>query len=204
MILLTGFNPFGGLEVNSSQLIVESIAERTRERGDMVTEVLPTEYGRAGERMRDLIRELRPKAILALGVAMGAPVFRLERVALNLDDSDEPDNSGEVIRGQVIEAAGPVAYWSTLPLTRMLEGLEGLGVPARISNHAGAFLCNHVFYLARHQVELLGIPSRCGFIHVPGESTGATGDCGLPLALIVEGIESCIEVLRSSDIGSHA
>jgi pyroglutamyl-peptidase len=193
---------------NPSELIVESIAERTRESGrpDLVTEVLPTEYRRAGDRMRELIREFRPEAILALGVATGAPFLLLERVALNLDDCDEPDNSGEIIRGQLIEAQGPVAYGSSLPLTVMLGALERLGVPAVISNHAGTFLCNHVFYVARHQVEQLGIPCQCGFIHVPGMSTGSGGktDCGLPLSLMIEGIECCLDVLRYPDAQTNA
>lgn len=200
MILLTGFNRFGELEVNPSELIVESIAGRTRESGrtDLVTEVLPTEYRRAGDRMAELIREFRPEAILALGVATGAPFLLLERVALNLDDCEVPDNSGEIAEGRLIEAEGPAAYWSSLPLMDMLEALERLGVPAVISNHAGTFLCNHIFYVARHRVEQLGIPCRCGFIHVPGVSTGITDgtDCGLPIALMIEGIECCLDVLR--------
>ena len=200
MILMTGFNRFADLEVNPSELIVEAIADRTRESGrtDVVTEILPTEYRCAGDRIRELIREFKPQAILGLGVAMGTPSLRLERVALNLDDSDVPDNSGEIISGQLIEAEGPPAYWSSLPLTRMIEALDGLGVPAVISNHAGTFLCNHVFYVARHQVEQLGISSQCGFIHVPGISAGSGGDIesGLPLPVMIEGIERCLDILR--------
>jgi len=201
MILLTGFDCFGGLEVNPSELIVESIADRARKSGltDLVSEVLPTEYQRAGDRVCELIREVRPEAILALGVAIGVPFLRLERVALNLDDIEAPDNAGEIIQGRLIDAEGPTAYWSSLPLTRMIEALDRLGVPALISNHAGTFLCNHVFYLARHQVEQLGIPSRCGFIHVPGMSFGiGDSDSGLPLNLMIEGIECCIDVLRAN------
>jgi pyroglutamyl-peptidase len=200
MILLTGFNRFADLEVNPSQLIVESIAVRSLESGgaDLVTEVLPTEYRRAGDRMRELIREYRPGAILALGAGIGAPFLRLERVGLNLDDNDGADNAGQIIRGQLIEAEGPAAYWSTLPLAAMIEVLDRRGIPAVISNHAGAFLCNHIFYVARHQVERLGIASRCGFIHVPGVSAGMGDetDCGLPLELMMEGIECCIDLLR--------
>ena len=151
--------------------------------------------------MRYLIQEYQPKVILALGVATGAPFLRLERVALNLNDAEMPDNAGEVISGQLIEAKGPAAYWSSLPLTAMLEALDGLDVPVVVSNHAGTFLCNHVFYIARHQVEQLGIPSRCGFIHVPGVSTGISEDTddGLPLSLMIEGIECGLEVLRAEE-----
>jgi pyroglutamyl-peptidase I len=146
--------------------------------------------------IRELIREYRPEAILALGVAMGTPRLQLERVALNLNDGG-PDNAGEIIRGQLIEPEGPVAYWSTLHLTPMIEALDRLSVPTVISNHTGTFLCNHVFYIARHQIAELWIPSRCGFIHVPGISTGAGDetDCGRPLDLMIAGIERCLEIL---------
>jgi len=204
MILVTGFNPFADLEVNSSQLIVESIAARSRENGrtDLVTEILPTEYRRAGARVRELIREHRPAAILAVGIAMGSLGIRLERVALNLDESDTPDNAGEIIGGQLIEPSGPAAYWSGLPLMRMLEALRRLGIPAGYSSHAGTFLCNHVFYIGRHEVEQLGIPTRCGFIHVPG--IAGADESGLPLGMMIEGIECCLDVLRNADAGSDA
>lgn len=100
----------------------------------------------------------------------------------------------------ILHLYGSAAYRSSLPLTSMLEALERAGVPAAISNHAGTFLCNHLFYLARHQVEQLDIPCRCGFIHVPGVSTGIAGDtdCGLPLSLLIDGIEHCLDVLRAT------
>jgi len=202
MILLTGFERFSDLDCNPSELIVQCIAERAHERGetDLVTEVLPMEYGRAENRIRMLIREFKPQAIVGLGVAAGAQGIRLERVALNLDDSDEPDNSGEIARGRLIQAKGLTAYWSTLPLPRMLDALRKLGIPAFISNHAGTFVCNHIFYVARHQVARLHIRARCGFIHVPlrlEDVKRARGsEFSLPLPVMVEGIECCLNVLR--------
>jgi pyroglutamyl-peptidase len=81
----------------------------------------------------------------------------------------------------------------------MRESLDEIHVPTVVSNHAGAFLCNHVFYIAQHEVEQLGIPCQCGFIHVPGISSGSSGDtdCGLPLSLMIAGIERCLDVLRA-------
>ena len=191
MILVTAFNCFGGLEVNPSELIVNSIASRPQgSRSDLVTEVLPTEYRRGGGRISELIRHFKPEAILCLGVAMGTPTIRIERVALNLDDCEMADNAGEVALGRHIEPEGPVGYRSTLPLTGLVRALESRQIPVVISNHAGTFLCNHVFYVARHQVEELGIPCQCGFLHVPPLSAS------LPLPLMVEGIEACISLLR--------
>ena len=170
MILLTGFNCFGDLEVNPSELIVRTIAERAGAAGrtDLVTEVLPTEYRRAEIRVCELIQQFKPRAVLGIGVAVGAQTLRLERVAHNLDDSSQADNSGEIAEGKAIEAEGPIEYRSSLPLERMLDALEERGVPAVISNHAGTFLCNHVFYVARHQVEQSGIGSSAAlFMSLP-------------------------------------
>ena len=150
-------------------MIVQRITERAdaRRETNLVTEVLPTEYGEAENRIRKLIREFRPQVIVGLGVAAGAQRIHLERLALNLDDSDEPDNSGEIRVGRLIREKGPAAYWSTFPLPCLREALCKLGIPASISNHAGTFVCNHIFYVARHEVVRLHIRARCGFIHVP-------------------------------------
>src|SRR6185503_14590339 len=155
--LLTGFNRFGDLEVNPTQLIVESMAKRPGAftNFNLVVEVLPTEFIVAGNRISQLIRQHRPEMVVCLGVGAGLGEIHLERVALNLDDGGLPDNAGVSRTGQKIVPDGPLAYHSTLPLVRMREALRQRGIPAIISNHAGTYVCNHVFYLARHEVERL-------------------------------------------------
>ncbi|MBI4443992.1 MAG: hypothetical protein HY649_11550 [Acidobacteria bacterium] len=198
-ILLTGFEAFGGLRVNPSEKIVRRIAERSRRKGesDLFVAVLPTEYTRAARKIRQLIRRLRPSAVLCLGVARSRTTINLERVALNLDDDPLPDNAGRVYAGRPIARAGPLAFASTLPLQRMLGALRRRGISAAISNHAGSFVCNHVFYVARSEVRQLGREIPCGLIHVPA-MTGSRGSPGLPLHKMVEAIECCLEVLRRS------
>jgi pyroglutamyl-peptidase len=154
-ILLTGFEPYGVVEVNPSEQVVRRIAARARARGqnNLYTEILPTEFVAAGKRIRQLIRKLRPGAVLCLGVAPSRDKISLERIALNLNDDPLPDNAGRVRAGRRIVPGGPVAYWSTLPLERIRKQLEKRGVPVSYSNHAGTYLCNHVFYVARHEIE---------------------------------------------------
>ena len=201
-ILLTGFDAFGSLQQNPSELVVRQIAERARAEGrrDLVSEVLPTQYAAAGKRIRQLIRRARPRAVLCLGVAESRTGLSLERVALNLDDSGLPDNAGRRRSGRAILRNGPPAYWSTLPLERLRKKLAKQGIPVGISNHAGTFVCNHVFYVARHETERLAGRPPCGLIHVPllserrekrqGKSQG------LPLGTMVEAVECCLAVLR--------
>ena len=203
-ILLTGFEPFGPVRVNPSEQIVRRIAAQARSRRDdgLVAEVLPTEFAAAERRLRRLIRQFRPDAVLCLGVAPQRDKISLERVALNLDDDSLPDNAGRRRAGRRILADGPAAYWSTLPLERFRKQLERRHIPVSYSNHAGTYLCNHVFYVACHEIERLGNGAPCGFVHVPPalqRSSRRLKDSkppGLPLATMVEAVERCLEILR--------
>ena len=195
--LLTGFNRFGSLKENSSQLVVEDLAKRAKTfvPFELITEVLPTKFIKAGERIRHLIRHHRPERIICLGVSQNLSAIHLERVALNLDDAEAADNAGLERKGDLIVPNAPLAYWSTLPIEKMCVMLRQREIPAHISNHAGAFLCNHVFYVARHEIETLQLNSPCGFIHLPGVSEKKSdGAPGLPLPLMIEAIESCLRM----------
>lgn len=192
-VLLTGFEPFGEMAGNPSSYIVNQIA--TPESVSELTvfgEVLPTEYGHAGRRICDLIRDVDPEAVICLGVSAQLQGIALERVAINVDDCPKPDNSGEIRAGSAIDPDGPAAYLSTLPLHAMRDALEAGGIPVTISNHAGTFVCNHVFYQARQILTALNRNIPCGFIHVPLES-GVSGSAGLPLSVMVNAIQQCIE-----------
>src|SRR3954471_18122534 len=114
-ILVTGFEPFGGTPENPSQAIVEALRQRpaAERRAPLVTEILPCEFRAAGERIVTLIRELRPAAVVSIGLAAGASAIRLERHAINLNDALKPDNGGDLATGRPIDPAGPIGYWST-------------------------------------------------------------------------------------------
>ena len=199
VILLTGFRPFAQLAENSSQLVVESIAESHR--SDVHCEVLTTAYHEAGTSVRRTIERLKPAAVLALGVAEGAATIRLERLALNVDDTDIVDEAGWAPNGEAIVPDGPAAYWSTLPLDTMEEALRRRAIPVTMSNHAGTFVCNHVFYAARHFTESAKIPIPTGFIHLPMRVDGldmiSHKPPGLPLSTLVEAVEVCLDVLSA-------
>ena len=202
-ILVTGFEPFGGVPLNPSQQIVEALAARPagERRAELVTEILPCEFRAAGERLIALIHDLKPDAVVSIGLAASANAVRLERVALNLNDAARPDNRGDLASGRLIAPDGPIGYWSTLPIDAMLAAVKAKEIPSLITNHAGAYVCNHVMYTARHEIERrgLGIPS--GFIHVPlmteQEATPLPGGKALPLALMVEAVETCLDVLAA-------
>ncbi|HEX2907159.1 MAG TPA: hypothetical protein VHO69_09890 [Phototrophicaceae bacterium] len=196
-IILTGFTPFGPVAVNPSQLIVEQIVQRGYF-PEVVAAVLPTEYAASGNGIRDLIRTHQPDAVLCLGVAAKRTTISLERVALNLDDAPVADNAGDLAKGRMIDADAQLAYWATLPLERMLAALQEQQIPVSISNHAGAYVCNHVFFSSLRELEILNHSIPCGFIHVPDLCETPEQGPGLPLATMVTAVETCLRVLQAS------
>jgi pyroglutamyl-peptidase len=142
-------------------------------------------------RLSDLIAQHQPDVVICLGLAARRSAINLERVALNLDDAKIPDNAGDLAVGRPIQQDGPVAYLSTLPLEKMKQALQAREIPVEISNHAGAYVCNHVFYAARHAIEQAHFPAICGFIHVPAIADSAD-DQGLLLDQMIEAVGVCI------------
>ena len=190
-VLLTGFEPFGKATLNPSGEIVKQIS------GDnIVTAILPVAYAQSAERLLALIAEHKPDVVISLGQAEGRTHISPERIAINLDDARLADNEG-VIRNDVpIIASGPVAYESTLPVKDIVKAINDAGVPAAVSLSAGAFLCNHVFYVAQDHFK--GTKVRSGFVHVPlmDEQAGEfPGLPTMPLDQMVKAVRTMLEVL---------
>jgi pyroglutamyl-peptidase len=163
-ILLTGFTPFGGHEINPTQKLVESLgAHFVHGNAEVFPRLLTTHY-RVSERDFDkAMAEVRPDAIVSFGLAYSADHVRPERIAVNFDDGEE--DGGHVARR--IAEDGPVGYFSTHPVEQMVADLAAAGLPAKASNHAGAYICNHIFYYARHRFERERLAIPMGFVHVP-------------------------------------
>ena len=174
-ILITGFEPFGESSINPSQMLVNSINNNDLQGAVLIKSVLPVDQAEAPETMVRLIKQHRPEAILAFGLAMGRAKISLERVALNLQDFRIPDNRGVTVTDEPIHPEGPAAYFSTLPLRAMLTELNAAGIPAELSLSAGAYLCNLVFYTVMHTLAALQINPPAGFIHLPALPQQAAG-----------------------------
>lgn len=165
-VLITGFEPFGGESVNPSWMTVKHLSG-TRIHGRPITGAcLPTAFDVSRQMMSALLEQHRPRIVIAVGQAGGRSAIGLERVAINIDDARIPDNLGaQPIDRAVIEGA-PAAYFSTLPIKAMLKQLHAAGLPAEVSNSAGSYVCNHVFYGLMHQCR--NYPGmRAGFVHIP-------------------------------------
>lgn len=180
MILLTGFEPFGGEAINSSWLAARHAAELLREQGrEAVAVEVPCVFGRSVEAVEDAIDRYRPEIVMCVGQAGGREKISVERIAINVDDARIPDNAGCQPIDEPVAADGPTAYFSTLPIKACREAVAALGIPAEVSQTAGTYVCNHIFYgLMHHLAPRADI--RGGFIHVPcsterGEANGFPG-----------------------------
>ena len=190
-VLLTGFEPFGTASSNPSGEIVKQIS------GDsIVTAILPVTYAQSAERLLELIAEHNPDVVICLGQAEGRTQITPEKVAINLDDARLPDNAGVQRSDVKILNDGPDAYFTTLPVKEMVDAAKTAGVPASVSLSAGAFLCNHVFYVAQNK--FAGTKVRSGFVHVPLMDSQAPEFPGLPtmpLDQMVTAVRAMLEVL---------
>lgn len=191
-ILLTGFEPFNKARVNPSW---EAVKELKGWRGeDFMVEVrqLPCVFGMANRVMAGLLEELKPDVVIAVGQAGGRPELSVERVAINVDDASITDNEGQQPVDETIVACGPNAYFSTLPIKAIVHEMRERGLRAGVSQTAGTFVCNHVFYGLLHNT--LGTKVRAGFIHVPflPEQAG-DGAPSMPLEEIVEGLRAAVQ-----------
>jgi len=192
-VLVTGFDPFGTSAVNPSWMAVQALHGRQIGGHRIVGAQLPTVFGHSLEALRDLLLRHRPALAICTGQAGGRAALSLERVAINVNDARIPDNAGAQPVDTPIIAGGPAAYFTTLPIKAMLAGLLEAGINAEVSQTAGTFVCNHVFYGLMHDLavhtELR--QTRGGLIHVPW--LPSQGQPSMRLDEIVEGIKLAIE-----------
>jgi len=208
--LVTGFEPFGDDPINPALEALRRLPARVGH-VEIATGALPTAFGRSLEALDAALAAAKPDLVLCVGLAGGRAALSLERVAINLDDARIPDNDGRQPIDRAVVPGGPAAYFATLPVKAAVAALREAGLPAIVSNTAGTFVCNHVFYGLMHRATLSRAAFRGGFLHVPYLPAQAarcidvsSGAPSMALADIVRGIEIVLAVAatRTDDIGS--
>jgi pyroglutamyl-peptidase len=204
--LVTGFEPFGGEPINPA---LEALGQLPPRLGALAieTRMLPAVFGQALDALEEAVRATTPDIVLCVGLAGGRAALSLERVAINIDDARIPDNKGRQPIDLPVVAGGPSAYFATLPVKAAVAALREAGLPAIVSNSAGTFVCNHVFYGLMHLAASRRLGLRGGFLHVPFLPSQAARQEGAPsMALddIVRGIEIVLTVAatRRDDIAT--
>lgn len=202
--LVTGFDPFGGDKVNPSSLAVSKLRKRIG--GVMIhTATLPTSYAKSAGVLRKVIEKTKPDIVLCVGQAGGRTELCLERVAINVQDARIRDNDGKQPIDKPVVAGGPAAHFATLPIKACVAAMRKAGLPAAVSNTAGTFVCNHIFYALMDIAAAHPIPMRGGFLHIPyvPEQVARLGGApSMAVEDIVRGIEIIVEVsaTRTSDL----
>ena len=188
-VLLSGFAPFDGAQTNEPWEAVRAAVPALVARGvDAEAVELPVEFGAGSALLAEAVRALRPSLVVAVGLAAGRSAITPERVAINLRDARIPDNAGASPVDEPVVPGAPVGRFSTLPIKAMVAALAADGVPAAVSQTAGTYVCNDVFYALQHllatEPALEGI--RGGFVHVPAADVIDAPTAARALARMVE------------------
>jgi pyroglutamyl-peptidase len=165
-MLLTGFEGYGGRAINPAEEVVRRLDGAVIAGAEVRGRTLPVRYAEIGVRLADLVEELRPRAVICLGLWPGEPMLRIERIAANIADFEIADNAG-LIAKEPVAPGGPAGLLSTLPIEAIRDRMLAAGIPARLSGTAGQFLCNATMYQALRLCAERSPPPRCGFIHLP-------------------------------------
>jgi pyroglutamyl-peptidase len=197
-VLLTGFEPFGGQSLNPSWEVARALHGEVIAGAQVTAVQLPCVFAQALPALKQALASHRPDIVLALGQAEGRCDFSVERVAINVQDARIPDNAGAQPIDVPVAAGGPAAYFSSLPIKALVAGLRAAGFPASVSQTAGTFVCNQVFYGLQHALAGQGVHS--GFMHLPLLPEQAAHWKGaslpsLPASLMVAGVQQALALL---------
>lgn len=196
-ILLTAFEPFGGERINAAHEAVKRLS--APEGVELCKLTVPTVFGFCTDAVVRAMRINRPDTIVCVGQAAGRTAITPERIAVNLRDARIPDNAGFQPVDEPVIPGGPAAYFSTLPLRDIVDAIQKVGIPAEISNSAGLFVCNDLFYGVRYAIESECPTVKGGFIHVPCTPEQAASYSSpvpsMKLSDIVSGLETALKTL---------
>lgn len=194
LVLITGFDPFGGAATNPSFLAVEQLKASWRGPASLHVARLPTVFAESAERLRAMIALLQPDIVIAVGVAEGRAAMTPEVIAINRIDARIPDNAGAQPRDVPVVEGAPDGLFSTLPVKSVVAAMRAAEVPAELSYSAGTFVCNAAFYCLMHALSSARKPAIGGFIHVPAAPQMATEGAlpSMSIDTMVRGLEAAI------------
>jgi len=193
-IIVTGFDPFGGETINPSIECVKALPEI--EGVELIRLELPTVFKESAKRLNEVINDVKPDAVLSVGQAGGRPGITMERIAINVDDARIPDNISQQPIDEAIQLDGEAAYFTTLPIKRIVKAIREAGISAEVSNSAGTFVCNHIMYQSLFAATKADKPFKAGFMHIPFIPEQTTDKPSLPLEESTKALQIAIETIR--------
>ena len=201
-VLLTGFEPFGKYSENSSWAVAEKVAACVGVvDAEVIARRLPVSFAGVGIALRRAVQECHPDVIIMLGQCAGIDYIKLERIAINMMDATTPDNDGYLPDEEPICATGAAALFTNTDIKDLRRVVEELGIPAKVSNSAGLYVCNRTYYEAlRLCNERPGMKAL--FVHLPlyeGQSSAAEEQPTMPLDDMAMVIEKIIHKINYTD-----
>lgn len=190
-ILVTAFEPFGGNELNSSWEVATMLPDCI-DTSKIVKHQLPVDYLRVGDAIRSAIELHSPDIVVSLGQSRKFAGLSIERVALNLMDSTKADNEGYIPVNEPIHTDGDIAYMTPFPVRVLAEACKRQGIAAQISNSAGTFVCNRLYYELLYMIAKEHLFLKALFVHLP-YITEQDKSPSMDKELLVDGI---VEILK--------
>ncbi|MBN2795270.1 MAG: pyroglutamyl-peptidase I [Clostridia bacterium] len=203
-ILVTGFNPFGGENINPSYEAVKLLPDFIHH-GKIIKLELPTVFKKSSDLLIQTIKKEKPQIVFCVGQAGGRTDLSFECIGINKDLGRIPDNEGNEPLGKKIREDGDDGYFSNLPIFKIVEALEKENIPASVSYTAGTYVCNHVLYSLMHYIKTSDVEIKGGFVHVPfipAQVIGKRQVAHMGLDMIKDGLIKAIEVamFESEDV----
>jgi len=168
--LITGFDAFDKFAVNPSEELVNRLPDAIKVSKDWLNLdhlVLPCSNKKMWRQLNNAVGSKKEPLILIMtGLASDRDKLCLERFAVNINDYRIPDNDGHKPTDTPIVAGGPAGLSPQLPLLRLEKRLSQKGLNIDISNYAGAYLCNEIYYKALSTWQKPG-KTAILFLHIP-------------------------------------
>lgn len=163
-ILITGFEPFGSRKMNNSWEVVKTFKNKDK----VKVLCLPVSFSRAHQAVIDQIEKQHFDIIIMLGESSSTNDFlRLERVAINLKDSIIRDNDEAIADEEILIENGATAYFTKFPVKKTARKLKESGFSINLSNSAGTYVCNSLYYHILHYIDSNKLTTKALFVHVP-------------------------------------
>ena len=193
-ILVTGFDPFGGEKINPA---IEAVKRLPNEiAGNKIIKLeVPTIFYQSADVVKKAIEKENPEMVINVGQAGGRGAITPERIAINFQSGSTPDNSGKGPKEGKIQVDGLDGYFTQLPIKKMVTDIRHAGIPAQISNSAGTYVCNHLFYEIQYLIHHDYPDLKGGFIHIPylPSQTKNGRDPSMSLENMVVGLTAAIK-----------
>ncbi|HTL51928.1 MAG TPA: hypothetical protein VL860_05045 [Planctomycetota bacterium] len=164
VILLTGYEPFGGAAINPSWEAVRGYDRTVWHGYQLVAAQLPVIWGAPLPALQKRMAALQPVAVFSFG--QGKPDgFHLETLARR-ERGSAADNDGKKAVDLRI-ADGPAQYDSTDRVRKIHQALAAQGYPIVLSHDAGQYLCEECLYSLEYLRATAFKTTHVQFCHVP-------------------------------------